>query len=361
MNDILSQDWNNICASFELECELGKVLPVGSGHINDTFIFNERGQTWVLQHINSQVFPNPQLVQQNFEKISEHLRKSDYPLAILKSRKTRNGHSLALAHGRSWRIMEYIPNCSTYDTAQRASEAYSAAAAVGHFNRALKKLSIDEIKPTIEGFHNLQLRLVQFNQSLLKNHENRVAKCADELEVVKQFARLADWIPKAKANHLIQQHVVHNDTKISNILICKRTGTARAVIDWDTVMPGYYLYDYGDMVRSFVPGGGEDNPKECYLRWEILQALTEGYLSSCGETLRPFERENLLVGAEIIIFMIGVRFLTDYFNGDIYFKTSREEQNLDRAKTQFELLKQLHSNHQDWQRRLGLAVKSKSA
>ena len=126
-------------------------------------------------------------------------------------------------------------------------------------------------------------------------------------------------------------------------------------------MPGYLLYDYGDMVRSFVPAGGEDNPDSCFLRWEILHGLTEGYLSSCSSSLNQFEKENLLVGAKIIIFMIGVRFLTDYFNGDIYFKTSREEQNLDRARTQFELLKQLDKNERDWQKKLGLVDQALSA
>jgi len=361
MTDILQSDWTTLRSSFQLSCDLNEVMPINSGHINETYYLRDEDSEWVLQQINNQVFPNPQLVQQNFDKISRHLEQNRYPLENLIVRKTRNAHSLALANGRSWRMVKYIPNCKVLDFADNAQQAFNAAQAVGTFNQTLSTLPCEEVSTVIEGFHDLQLRLNQFNQSLLRNHQNRVARCGAELEVVKNFAKLADWIPKAKANQLISQRVVHNDTKISNILICNRTGRAKAVIDWDTVMPGYLLYDYGDMVRSFVPSGGEDNPESCYLRWEILQGLTEGYLSSCSASLNSFEKENLLVGAKIIIFMIGVRFLTDYFNGDTYFKTSREDQNLDRAKTQFELLKQLDKHEQDWQKKLGLIDQALSA
>ncbi|WP_196141030.1 aminoglycoside phosphotransferase family protein [Aliikangiella sp. G2MR2-5] len=359
MSDILSDDWESLKTSFQLETSLADVEPLGQGHINDTFLVSEGDSSWVLQHINSQVFPNPQLVQQNFDKVSEHLSVSDYPLERLSIRKTRNGHSLALNHGRSWRLMKYIQGCKTLEIARHAQDAFNCARAVGLFDRALSTLPASSIRPVIEGFHDLQLRLNQFNLSLLKNHENRVARCAQELEVVKQFSNLANWIPKAKANQLIQEKITHNDTKISNILVSEHTGIVKAVIDWDTIMPGYYLFDYGDMIRSFAPVGGEDMPEYCELRWDVVQAVTEGYLSGNGDNLSRFEKENLLIGAQIMIFMVGVRFLTDYFNGDIYFKTRQEDQNLLRAQTQFALLTQLHREHDNWQKVLGLkSVKS---
>ncbi|MCW8878193.1 MAG: aminoglycoside phosphotransferase family protein [Kangiellaceae bacterium] len=361
MDTNLKSDWTVIKESFDLSCDLRHIAPIGSGHINETYHLVDDDKHWVLQHVNSNVFPNPQIVQQNFDRIAKHLKLTDYPLEILTIKRTKNDHSLALANGRSWRLMKLIPNCKVLDTAEHGQDAYNAANAVGHFNNALSNLPCSEITPVINGFHDLQLRLNQFNQSLLKNHNNRVSLCKNELEVIKKFAKLADWIPKAKANQLINQRVVHNDTKISNILISNTTGLAKAVIDWDTVMPGYCFYDYGDMVRSFVPAGGEDQPENSELRWDVLQALTEGYLSSCADSLLPFEKENLLVGAEIIIFMIGVRFLSDYFNGDIYFRVSRENQNLDRAKTQFALLEQLHSNYSNWQQQLGLVSQTKTA
>ena len=358
MNDILESDWQTIKTSFQLGCDLAKVSPISSGHINETYLVEDEGRRWVLQNINNQVFPNPQIIQQNFEKVSRHLSQKKYPLENLKTQHTRNGHSLALTNGRSWRLINYIPNCKILDKADNAQQAFNAAQAVGIFNEALADMPFSEIKPVIDGFHDLQLRLNQFNQSLLKNHNNRVAECMDELEVIKKFASLADWIPKAKANHLIEKRIVHNDTKISNILISNATGRAKAVIDWDTIMPGYLLYDYGDMVRSFVPTGGEDQPDNCYLRWDILEALTEGYLSGVKDSLEEFEKENLLVGAKIIIFMIGVRFLTDHFNGDVYFKITRENQNLDRARTQFKLLEQLSKNEKTWSKKLGLSRQS---
>lgn len=361
MTSILKSDWTSLKASFQLGCNLSDVTSINSGHINETFYVRDGEHHWILQHINNQVFTNPQLVQQNFDRVSQHLATTNYPLENLTTKLTRNGHSLALANGNSWRLVKYIPNCKILDMADNPQQAFNAAQAVGHFNHGLSKLKCSEVSTVIDGFHDLQLRLNQFNQSLLKNHNNRVANCFKELEVVKKFASLADWIPKAKANHLIEQRVVHNDTKISNILICNRTARAKAVIDWDTVMPGYLLYDYGDMVRSFVPAGGEDNPSECFLRWDILEALTEGYLSSINNSIAPFERENLLTGAKIIIFMIGVRFLTDYFNGDIYFKTSRDNQNLDRARTQFRLLEQLEQNLTEWQKKLSLTPQAMSA
>ena len=147
------------------------------------------------------------MVQQNFDKISSHPGETQYPLENLIVKKTRNEHSLALANGRSWRMVKYIPNCKVLDFADNPQQAFNAAQAVGTFNQSLSTLACEEISTVIEGFHDLQLRLNQFNQSLLKNHQNRVAKCAAELEVVRNFASLADWIPKAKANQLIHKRV----------------------------------------------------------------------------------------------------------------------------------------------------------
>ena len=252
--------------------------------------------------------------------------------------------------------MPEIPNSQTVEIASNAEEAFNAATAIGQFDQALTGLSPDSLHIIIPGFHDLSLRLSQLQESLTKNHQNRISTCSDELALVERFKGLADWQYQSINSKKLPLRVTHNDTKISNVLLDNVTGKARSVIDWDTVMPGHWLFDYGDMVRSFTPSNAEDSSLDMPLeiRWDILQALTEGFLDACNDNLSAFEKENLLVGAKIIIFMIGVRFLTDYLNGDVYFKTQRQSQNLDRCRTQFRLLKQLNQEHNNWQKKLGL-------
>jgi Ser/Thr protein kinase RdoA (MazF antagonist) len=355
----LIADWSAIAQAYDLTVPISRVQPIGNGHINDTFVIeNDIGQNWILQRINHQIFTQPHAIQQNFDRVSQHLNEQEFAFPILTVIPTRDNQSLCEVNGRTWRIMPEIANVYTVTQVTHPEQAYSAARVVGSFDDALKALPVDAIHTTIEGFHDLSLRLRQFNDALTKNINNRRQNCLAEIDCVVQYAHLADWQQKMTKEFNIPRRITHNDTKISNILLTKNSNQAKALIDWDTIMPGYWLFDYGDMVRSFTPLNNEDgkSSQAPELRFDILQATTEGYLSACGDHLSLFEKENLLKGAQIIIFMLGVRFLSDYLNGDVYFKTEHEDHNLARCKNQFALLNHLDIEYHHWQQKLGLLI-----
>lgn len=354
MDKKLADDWSSIASAFDLKTSLDKVRPIHSGHINDSYLLDDNSVGWILQRVNHFVFPDPFKVQQNFDVVTAHLKHKQISLENLYAKQSSSGQSLIRVNHNYWRLLKEVKNVKTLQKAESTSDAFHAAFGIGEFDSALADLPISKTHSVIQGFHDLEFRLEQLYQSIKTNHKGRLKLCISELEFAKQYEQLANWIPKALSHRQLQQRVTHNDTKISNILLSSSNGKAKAVIDWDTIMPGFWLLDYGDMVRSFTPNHKEDSTDETEIRWPVLQALTDGYLTACDKKLSKFEKENLLVGAMIIIYMVGVRFLTDYLNGDVYFKTQRENQNLDRCQNQFELLKQLDANYQQWQKKLKL-------
>lgn len=355
MDKKLADDWSSIVSAFALETSLEEVRSIHSGHINDSYLLQDKNVGWILQRVNHFVFPEPFKVQHNFDVVARHLEQKSISLENLTTKRNDSGQSLVRINHDYWRLIKEIRGAKTLQTATSTDDAYHAAFGIGEFDSALADLPVNQIHSVIQGFHDLEFRLEQLHQSIKTNHKDRLKFCAKELAFAEQYDYLANWIPKALSQNLLQTRVTHNDTKISNVLLDNLTGKAKAVIDWDTIMPGIWMLDYGDMVRSFTPNHKEDSIEEdTEIRWQILQALTDGYLAACSENLSEFEKEHLLIGAMIIIYMVGVRFLTDYLNGDVYFKTQRENQNLDRCRNQFQLLKQLDSNYKNWQQQLKL-------
>lgn len=327
------------------ECSLSEFK---RGHINDSFILEIQNRCrFFLQRINHDVFKDPEILMDNLMKVDEtmmnHYGSRDmipYP-SVQKNRNKKFFH--LDQNGNFWRLMEYIPDSHSYNIAESADIARAGAAAFGEFQRIMIQAEAATFTPTIPGFHHLGKRMQQLQEAISKDTSQRVEHAKDEIAFALGRAGYAEELEGLLRNKIVPLRVTHNDTKLNNVLFDDKTGKYICVVDLDTVMPGTVLYDYGDMVRTFTSPVEEDEPDpgQVVFREEIFRALTEGYLSELKGSLTKGEIDNLLFGAKVMLLMIGVRFLVDFLEGDHYFKTERDNHNLDRCRNQFVLLDQL--------------------
>ena len=231
-----------------------------------------------------------------------------------------------------------------YDIVENPRQAYEAAKAFGSFQDLVSDIPLENIDETIPDFHNTSQRYANLMQAVAEDPLNRVKAVKKELDFVRSNAGIVSTLIDLHNAGVLPKRITHNDTKINNVMIDSETDEAVCVIDLDTVMPGLSLYDFGDLVRTAVSPAAEDEKdlSKVVVRMPIFQALVEGYLDGC-DCLCDAEIENLALSGKLITFEIGMRFLTDYLIDDVYFKTSRRGQNLDRARNQFELTRKLEN------------------
>ena len=326
---------------FCLDQETATMKPIGSGHINTTMLLTNKQHSVVVQKLNTDVFPNPEHLVANARAIEQHLTKkaesNAYDLKIIKHLPTTSGSFLVKINGEVWRALEFIGKSYSEDVVSCPEKAQTAANAFGQFAQALSDFDAQVLHHVIPDFHNLAMRIAAFNDKLEADSQNRAEKCQEEIAFCQAQFGLADELESIYGS--IPLRPCHNDTKINNMLFCKETDGARSVIDLDTCMPGYWLFDFGDMVRTFCSPEEEDstNLDNVRVREEIFAALVKGYVAPLENELTPEEKQSFLLGAKVKPFMIGLRFLTDYLDGDNYFATKHSEHNLQRAKNQFKL------------------------
>jgi thiamine kinase-like enzyme len=320
-------------------------IPFGTGHINDTYKFsvgkNGLNTSFILQKINTTIFQNPLAIMENIEKVAFHLSAQNYPKRILKPLSTQTGSPcLKIESNAYWRVFPFFENTYTIDRVEEENQAFEAAKAFGEYLNYLKNLDLNSLKTTIPNFHNGMLRLKKFEKVLKSAPEDRINLSLFEIHFIIEHQGIFK-----KINELnLPLRVTHNDTKINNVLFDKTNGKAAAIIDLDTLMPGIVLSDFGDMVRTFTNSADEDEADLTKVRMRkiILEALTEGFLSEMKD-LTTLEKDRLIDGAKWIILMQALRFLTDFLEGDIYYKTHYSNHNLVRAKNQIALFKDFPS------------------
>ncbi len=345
-----STSLKNICNKFNIIGNFIDAKATGSGHINDTYLITTSSKKYILQKINNGIFKNITALNNNIMLATNHFREKqkltnnfDYTTITYLSLKNSNNNIL---HNKNdyWRMMEYIQNTTSVDMAFDNKTAFEAAAAFGYFQKQLLDLKPDMFYPIIKDFHNLEMRTGKFYDVVKKNKLGRNKFALDEINFVNDNLKIAHKYKELIAT--MPQRVTHNDTKINNVLLDIVTNKGVAVIDLDTVMPGYIILDFGDMIRTFSSPTAEDEVdiSKVKLRVEIFKAMAEGYLSELNKHLLEEEKNNLVFGGQVMTFMIGLRFLTDYLEGDIYFKTISENQNLARCKTQFKLLTEIYKH-----------------
>ncbi len=345
----------HISNQFAIEGEFVEGEEIQSGHINATYRATfEAGDgsqhRYILQRINEKVFKDPLAVMRNVECVTRHINWK-----VLRVKKDLGGQTLNLYPGRGgrfwvagpgggiWRCYNCIEGCHTYDIVENTRQAFQAARAFGSFQDLVSDLPADELEETIPDFHNTRKRYQRLMEVAEADPCGRAGSVAAELEFVQRHEKDVDRVLDGLDTGEIPQRITHNDTKINNVMIDEETDEAVCVIDLDTVMPGSVLYDFGDLVRTAVSPAAEDEQdlSKVVMRMPMFEALVEGYLESAKDFLKEGEAELLAFSAKLITLEIGIRFLTDHLEGDVYFKTKRPDHNLDRCRTQLKLVEQI--------------------
>jgi len=323
------------------------VTPVGAGNINDTYRvdiqIHGKKQSWLLQRLNHKVFTDPDAVMRNIRAVAAHLEQLyDFPLRVPAPVATSAGKWLHRDDaGNYWRVFPFYDNTYAPEHLPEPAVAFEAAQAYGAFLYALRDFSADELAETIPGFHDTERRWAVFEDILKKNPANRQNPAQAEIDALFEARTVFTRVHRLKQSGELPRRVTHNDTKAGNVLLDTQTGRAVAVIDWDTIMPGTVLSDFGDMVRTFAPDCPEDGSGSVNLRLDTLEALCRGFLGQTAGFLTALERQNLPLGALWIIGEQALRFLTDYLAGDTYYKIRYAEHNLVRARNQLALFREV--------------------
>lgn len=346
-----------IIDNFPFEGELVEIKPTGSGHINSTFLVtftdSNINYQYILQLINPNVFKKPDELMSNVMNVTSFLRNK-----IILDGGNPERETLTFLYTKDnypyyrdendacWRAYNYIGSCTTYDKVDDPMKMYRSAKAFGVFQKRLADYPIDNLFDTIPNFHNTPARYDAFKEAIKNNLSGRLDEAKEEIEFA--LSREAD---ASKLTDLIKTgelpvRVTHNDTKINNVLFDIITNEAFCVIDLDTVMPGLSLYDFGDSIRSGAVTSDEDEKDldKFNLDIDLYNAYAEGFLEEAAASLTQNEVDNLVFSAKLMTLECGVRFLTDFLNGDVYFKTDYPEHNLVRCRTQFKLVREIEEH-----------------
>ena len=337
--------------AFCLDADPASVRSYGDGHINDTFLVEVSvTDKFILQRINTEIFHHPEELMENISGVTGWLRKKIIEEGGDPARETLNVR--LAADGKPyykdnlngyWRVYDFIGNTSCFHQSESVEDFYQSALSFGHFQRLLADYPAHTLHETIPHFHDTPVRFADFEKAVAADSAGRADNVRGEIAFVEARREYVHTLVDRQASGELPLRVTHNDTKLNNILIDNATGKGICVIDLDTVMPGLSANDFGDSIRFGASTAAEDEQDlskvSCSL--ELFEAYTKGFLKGCGGTLTPAELDSLIDGAIMMTLECGMRFLADHLEGDHYFKIHRENHNLDRARTQFKLVKDM--------------------
>ncbi len=340
---------------FQIEGTATVADDYGSGHINDTYrvhVQTPAGEVlYILQRINHLIFTRPVELMENVQRVTAHVAKKilarggDPLRETLTLIPTRDGGNYALVDGNYWRVYHFITGATGYDIIEDEAHVTAAAKAFAQFQKDVADLPEPRLHETIPGFGDTGWRFEQFETALAADPKDRAKDCQAEIEFCLARKSEASVLMDLLREKKIPERITHYDTKINNVLIDDVTGKGLCVIDLDTVMPGVAMYDFGDSVRTATALGAEDEQdlSKVGFSLERFELLAEGYLSVAKEFLTDVEIDHLAFAAKLVAFTIGLRFIADHLAGDVYFKTHRENHNLDRCRTQLKTVADMES------------------
>ena len=353
---ILKKDLQEVFANYGFDASsYVNIKQIKIGHINSTYtLYFDQGSSvkrYLLQEINTHVFKNPIQLMENIEKIttflSEKVRLSgakNYENLSLRVIHTLDHHSYMISSkNHFFRVYNFIENAKTYQKTNDLKLFYNAGKTIGTFQNMLSDFDASQLHETIPNFHNTPYRFQTFLKVLKENPCDRAKDCEEEIQFVLHLKDFTPVITSLIEQKLIPIKVTHNDTKLNNIMFDCETKEGLCLVDLDTVMPGTILYDFGDAIRSGRNRADEDekNLEKVRFSVDLFKAFSEGYLSSVASSITECEVNHLVDSAILMTFECGMRFLTDYLDGDHYFKTKYDNHNLVRCRTQFHLVKQM--------------------
>ena len=341
--------------------KLKSIEPYGCGHINSTFVAefeNEKGESYqlLLQKINNYVFPDVEGLMNNIIGVTEYLRKhlsegEDPKRAVMTVYPSLSGALYEKVGEEYYRCYTFISDTVTYQAIENPQDFYNCAAAFGDFQRRLADYPAESLCETIVNFHNTESRFNNLLAAIEANKAGRKDEVQAEIDFALSHKNLALEIVNRLKENKIPLRVTHNDTKLNNILFDAASGKALCIVDLDTVMPGAVCYDFGDSIRFGASSAAEDEKdlEKVYMDISLFEEYTKGYLSVAKEFLTEEELETLSIGSAVMTLECGMRFLTDYLDGDVYFATHYEGQNLDRCRTQFKLVADMEAKMNEMQ------------
>lgn len=366
----MKHDLKHVFPLFDLHGTFGRAAPYGSGHINDTYAVevDQAGAPvrYIFQRINHSIFKEPEKLMDNIGRVTAHVAGK------LREHPEASRRALTLVPARSgapyardkqdlfWRCYLFIERARTYDAVESTNQAREAARAFGRFQQQLNDLPGSPLHETIPDFHHTPKRFAALLDAISSDPVNRAGTAGKEIDFMLQREQDCFVLMNLLKAGAIPQRVTHNDTKLNNVMLDDDTGKGVCVIDLDTVMPGAALYDFGDMVRTTTSRSKEDERDltQVNMRMPMFTALVQGYLESAGGFLNQVEIEHLPFSGKLITLETGLRFLTDYLLGDTYFKTSRPDQNLDRCRTQCQLVRSIEEQEDAMRREVNAAQSS---
>lgn len=333
----------------------GKVIEYsryGNGHVNDTFLVisehtDEKRSKYLLQRINHEVFKNPDQLMKNIAGVTSFLRDKvlkiggDPKRETLNVIPTKNGSSYYVdSIGCYWRSYIFIDDTICYEYVEKAEDFYLSGVAFGNYQRLLADYPAHTLYETIKDFHNTKVRFEKLKKAIREDACGRARYVQKEIEFALAREKDANILVDMQAKGELPIRVTHNDTKFNNILFDKKTKKPVCIIDLDTIMPGLSVYDFGDSIRFGASTGAEDEKDLSKVNFDLVlyEAYVKGFIEGTAGSLTHSELDMLPMGAKLMTFECGIRFLTDYLEGDVYFKIDREDHNLDRCRTQFKLV-----------------------
>lgn len=342
---------DKIAELFDIEGKILEVVPHGGGYINDTYAVTckkEDGSRirYILQRINHDIFKNPEGLMENFVMICDYLKEVVSSMGGDPDRETltvvpsKDGKKGIWVEGKFYRMLLFIEDTVCYDVCQGPEDFYQCAKSFGNFQYMLKDFPAEKLSETIPDFHNTPVRFETFLKAVKEDKSGRASLVQKEIQFILDRKEVADSLINLLKKGDLPLKVTHNDTKLSNILMDAKTKDSLCVIDLDTIMPGLAAYDFGDSIRAGACYTAEDEKdlSKVFLVLELFEAYVKGFIEGSKDGLSKKEIETLPLGAKVITLEQGIRFLTDYLDGDLYYKTGYEEHNLDRARTQLKLV-----------------------
>lgn len=358
-------DIERVSRAFAIQGDFVEGRRFGNGLINDTYAATFKSsegelRRFIFQRINHRVFRQPLNLMDNVERVCSHIRQrlqsEERPspercsLTLVMTREERcfHHHVATAAHGEEsyWRCFHFIDGCTSFDVVETPGQAYQAARKFGEFQRLVSNMEGNRLAETIPDFHHTPKRFEALRNAIAADPLGRAGDCRGEIDFALSREPVAHHLLDLHTQGLIPERVTHNDTKLSNVLIDDLTGEGICVVDLDTVMPGLSLYDFGDLVRTCVSPIEEDSTDldAIEVRIPIFEALARGFLEEMAGVLTPCETANLAFSGKLLTYEVGLRFLTDHLLGDPYFGTKRPNHNLERARNQFQLVRQIEES-----------------